>query len=282
MGSPVKKSMLFVLLDESGSMSGMNTDVIGSINKFIEDQRKLPDPAVIAIGVFTSQYPERVRFIRTMSDLKEVRLLSNEDYSPCGGTPLLDATGQSIQALDVDWAREKPDRCVFVTFTDGQENASTEFNRTKIKQMVQAREKSGLWNFLFLGTNIDSFLEGGTMGYTSNKMSNYVNTSVGTRSAIHKMSETVGTMRSFSNADFAAVGASADIGLGGNIAEDGSVSKGTDGAQKGFVDVTLGTIPGGYGNSPNPPLASMKPEDWTAQQSSALYDPKLDAWKPPA
>lgn len=296
MGNPVKKTMLFALLDCSGSMAGMEADVVGSINTFAEEQKKLPDPAVFGVAVFSSETEGMIKIIRPMVDLKEFKPLTRDSFAAIGGTPLLDATGKAIQTLDADWLREKPDRCVFVTFTDGMENASKEFNKDQIKSMIQSRERSGLWQFLFLGANIDAFSVGSAMGYTSNKMSNYVGSSIGTKSAIHRMSESVGTLRSASSEVFANVAAgSGDIGLGGDIAEDGTISKGTDGLQKGYVDKPvsyganapagnpwqLGSIAGGPINSPNPPLASLKPEDWAAQQSSALFDPKEEAWKPP-
>jgi hypothetical protein len=280
MGNPAKKSMLFVLLDESGSMSGMEGDVIGGVNKFIEDQRLLPDPAVLAIGVFGSHIQGMIKLVRPMTDLREVRLLTGEDYKPTGGTPLLDATGRSIQGLDSDWLREKPDRCIFVTFTDGMENASKEFSKDKIKSLIQSREKSGLWQFLFLGANIDAFAVGGSMGYTSNKMSNYVGTGIGTRSASYKMSQTVETLRNMDTESYAAAAAGiGDIGLGGDIAEDGTVSKVTAASHPGFgaFDAAAQTTK----PSSTPPEASMQPEAWKAQDSSALFDPKMEAWKPP-
>lgn len=278
MGNPVKKSMLYLLLDESGSMSGMAGDVIGGSNNFIEDQRKLPDPAVIGIAVFGSHIQGMIRIVRPMTDLREIKLLTEEDYMPTGGTPLLDATGKSILQLDTDWLREKPDRCIFVTFTDGHENASSEFTKDKIKSLIQSREKSGFWQFLFLGANIDAFSVGADMGYTSNKMSNYVGTGIGTRSATYKMSETVSNLRSMDAGGYAAAAAgNVDIGLGGDIAEDGTVTKVTAATHPGFGALDAAA----QAASKTPPDAAMKPESWTAPSSSALFDPKTEAWKPP-
>lgn len=284
MGNAVKKTMLLVLLDESGSMSGLKSDVIKGINNFIEEQRKLPDPAVLAIANFGGHIPGMINFIRPMTDLREVRLLTDMDYVPTGGTPLLDATGRSIQTLDADWAREKPDRCVFVTFTDGEENASTEFSVGKIKSLIEAREKSGLWSFLFLGANIDSFTAGGAMGYTRSKMSNYTANSAGLAGATYTMGQTVGNLRSMDAGNFASASAgNLDIGLGGDIQEDGSVTNkiGSQlGSQQGLGSGGTGlgssTIP-----SATPPAAAMKQESWEPPASSALFDPKVDAWKPP-
>ena len=47
--------------------------------------------------------------------------------------------------------------------TDGQENASHEWTRAKVKDRLDALKKNG-WTFLFLGANIDAFTEGATLG----------------------------------------------------------------------------------------------------------------------
>ena len=304
MGSPTKKAMLFVLLDRSGSMGGKEADVIGSINTFIEEQKKLPDPAVIAIANFSAEIPGMITFTRPMVSLAEIKPLTEDDYKPLGGTPLLDATGKAIQALDEDWKREKPDRCIFVTFTDGEENCSQEFTKQKIKNLIEAREKSGLWSFLFFGANVDSFLEASAMGYTVNKMSNYVASGVGTRNASATMSESVGTLRGMSAHGFACASAgNADIGLGKNIAEDGtqygnvqdnaSIGQGLADAltQQGKMPPPRG-LPTGWGPdlsktivpptvNQTPPAAAMAQPTWEPPTSSALKDPKITPWSPP-
>jgi len=275
MGSTVKKTMIMVLLDESGSMSDLRNDVIGGINSFIDDQRKLPDPAVIAIANFGTHIDKGIWFSRPMIDLKEVQKLTEADYAPNGGTPLLDATGRSILALDDDWRREKPDRCIFVCFTDGRENASQEFSKAKIKALQAAREKSGLWVFLFMGANIDSFAEGASLGYKMSNTANYTASPQGFRAAAKKMSESTYSLRGASVSDYAEASMGLmDIGLGGDIGEDGSVSKTTGGAS---VTVNTGPTP----PPGQPPAAAMVTEDWTAPTSSALFDPKMETWKVP-
>jgi hypothetical protein len=282
------KTMLFMLLDESGSMTNLRKDVIGTVNTFIEEQRKLPDPAVMAIACFGDHIQGGIKFIRPMIDLKEIAPLTDVDFVPNGWTPLLDATGGSIVSLDADWAREKPDRCVFSTFTDGQENASKEYTLGKIKSLIEAREKSGLWVFQFLGANIDSFATAQQMGYNSSHTANYTASSKGFAAAGETLSGSVGMLRNASDEVFVAAAAgAASIGLGGDIQEDGSVTNQVD------VKVTATTHPG-FGafdtraqqltrpSSTVPPVAALAPEvSWTPPTSSALFDPKVEAWKPP-
>jgi uncharacterized protein YegL len=290
MGAAVKKTMIYVLLDESGSMGSLRADVIGGINEFIDDQRKSPDPAVISIAAFGTHIDKDIRLVRPMVDLKEVQKLTEVDFVPNGGTPLLDAMGRSMLALDEDWKREKPDRCVFVSFTDGEENSSKEYTKTKIAALKASREKSGLWLFLFMGANIDSFHEAGAMGYARAATANFVATPKGFRAAVKKMSETTYSARGFSDAVYGAAAAgNVDLGLGGDIGEDGSVSINPGGAS---VTVTPGSsaLPPDPTLSPvldsrmkinQPPAAAMVAESWTPPTSSALFDSKLETWKVP-
>lgn len=276
MGSPVKKTMLFVLLDESGSMSGKEADVIGSINTLIDDQLKVPEPASMAIAVFGGHIPDMIKFVRPMTPLKDIQKLTPADYRPTGSTPLFEATGRSIQALDNDWVREKPDRCIFATFTDGQNTDHHEFTADKVKKMITAREKSGLWSFLFLGANIDSFTVGATMGYTTNKMSNYTASSRGIRGASATLSHSFRNLRTANAHAFAeASHGIGDIGLGGDIAEDGTVTK------VPLADLNIQPQSQSTAKTHIPPTAAMQQEPWTPPTSSALFDPKIEAWKPP-
>jgi hypothetical protein len=281
--------MLLVLLDESGSMSSLREDVIGSINKLIAEQRAVPEPACMGIAAFSSNSGSKsyddekmMRWIRPVASLGDLKPLELSDYNPDGWTPLLDASGMLITQADDLWREHKPDRCIFATFTDGQENSSKEYTKTKIKNLIQAREKSGLWVFQFLGANIDSFEEGGSLGYSAANTANYVNTGKGFAGAVRTMSHSFTTMRTSSDQVYAdyAVGASAS--LGGNIAEDGSLtSAGLPGASVNSTTVTTGVTPPG-GQPPGvPPAAAMQQESWDPPTSSALHDPKVTAWQPP-
>ena len=206
------KTMICLILDRSGSMQGRETDVIGGVNAFIEEQKKLPDPASIAFVRFDSEAIER---FRPMQALSEVKPLTREDYQPRGGTPLLDAIGATITKLDEDWKTESPERAIVVIVTDGQENASKEYTKAKIQSLIKARQDSGMWAFIYLGANVDAFAEAGSMGISMANTAGYTNTAAGTKSLYATASASVGRMRS--------TGATVAHNLGGNIGEDGGL-----------------------------------------------------------
>ncbi len=70
------------------------------------------------------------------------------DYTPRGGTALVDAMGYMINRLD---------RCegqkIMVVQTDGHENQSREFTASDIKTMISERQKRLDWQFFFLGAD---------------------------------------------------------------------------------------------------------------------------------
>lgn len=238
------KSMICLILDRSGSMQGRENDVIGGVNSFLDEQKKLPDPASIAFVRFDTEATER---FRPMQALAECQPLTKADYQPRGGTPLLDAIGKTIAQLDEDWKAEQPERAIVVIVTDGEENASREYKKAKIQEMVKARQDSGKWAFIYLGANVDAFAEAGSMGIYASNTAGYVNTAMGTKAMYAATSASVGMMRS--------TGATAALNLGGNIEEDGTVTQ-------------AGAVP-----LPPPPVAAQ----------SAWQEPKPTAtWAPPA
>lgn len=203
------KAMICLILDRSGSMAGREADVIGGVNTFIDEQKKLPDPARIAMVRFDSSAVER---FRPMQALAEVQHLTPSDYQPRGGTPLLDAIGKTLVDLEGDWKAEQPERAILVIVTDGQENESHEYTKAKIKEMIEARQASGKWAIVYLGANVDAFAEAGSMGIAMANSAGYQNTARGTMAMYSALSESVTSMR--------ATGATMAHNLGRDIGED--------------------------------------------------------------
>lgn len=214
------KTMICLILDRSGSMQGRETDVIGGVNQLIEDQKKLPDQACMTFVRFNTGHIER---FREMKPLADVEPLKPDEFKPRGGTPLLDAVGQTITQLDEDWKKEQPDRAIVVIVTDGQENASHEYTHGKIKDMIQARENSQKWSFIYLGANVDAFKEGGAIGVRAVNTANYTSSAKGTGSLYRNLSASMSAKRQATTDYTFTAGITA--GLGGTIREDGTVDK---------------------------------------------------------
>lgn len=210
------KTMMCLILDRSGSMGGRETDVINGVNTLLEEQKKLPEEASIAFVRFDTEAVER---FRPMGLLAECKPLDKTEYQPRGGTPLLDAVGKTIVDLDEDWKREQPDRAILVIVTDGEENASREYTKAKVKEMIESRQASGKWAIIYLGANVDAFHEAGSLGISAFNTAGYQNTARGTKAMYNATSASLMSMRS--------TGRMTADNLGGNIDEDGDVKKAT-------------------------------------------------------
>lgn len=177
--SPVNLS---VLLDRSGSMVSIATDMMGGFQTFIEEQRQAPGAARISLVQFDGQDPFEV--LIDGEDLRTTRLDARK-YLPRGNTPLLDAVGRMIARVDAGVAERKAlgledeDQVVLI-ITDGLENASTEYTLAAVKGLIEARRAAG-WVFVFLGADQDSFAEGGRLGFSASNRRDWDKSSEGTK-----------------------------------------------------------------------------------------------------
>jgi len=160
-----------VILDRSGSMSGMVEDMTKGFDQFIREQRKIPGECRVSLVQFDTV---SIDSVYTALPLKEVPPLA---LLPRGGTPLWDAVGRTVQQTGERLAAmpeaDRPERVLCIVITDGQENSSREWSAEKVREVVKHQQEVYKWTFLFLGANIDSFAEGGRMGVAQAYSSNY-------------------------------------------------------------------------------------------------------------
>lgn len=148
------------ILDKSGSMQGAEKDTIGGYNGYINDFKA--KNAKITTVLFNDQY----EMITKRQDVNEVPKLTEKQYFVGGCTALLDAIGKSIKFME----REKAEKVIFIITTDGYENASCDFNKEQIKEMIQGHKE---WEFMYIGADIDSYSEGESIGIARSKIANY-------------------------------------------------------------------------------------------------------------
>jgi hypothetical protein len=161
-----------VLLDRSGSMSSIASDVVGGFTEFVESQRQGAGQAVLSLVQFDSQSIDTLFTARPVHEVKVP-----VEFHPRGSTPLLDALGQTIVAtgarLRAMPETRRPGRVIFVAITDGLENASQQYALAKIREMIQHQESVYKWDFVYLGANVDAFAESEPMGFASHKAGSF-------------------------------------------------------------------------------------------------------------
>jgi Mg-chelatase subunit ChlD len=179
-----------VLLDRSGSMESMRSDVIGGFNGLIAEQQADGPDARITLVQFDSQDPQEI--LIDARRITQARPLSMATFVPRGGTPLLDATGQLIARASVRQQErqvlgKRPEVITFITITDGEENQSREYGRRDILRLVKEKEAHG-WTFAFLGAGLDAYAEAGAMGYDSRSVQAFAPDGTGAQMAFQSLS----------------------------------------------------------------------------------------------
>lgn len=185
------KTLISLILDRSGSMAGKESDVIGGVNRFIQEQRKTEGEALASIRTFADYSTHLVR----NAPLSECPVLSTQNYVPMGGTALLDAVGDEISTLNSEWSTQWPDRAIVVVVTDGEENTSTRYTKGRIQELISQREASGKWNFIYLGASLNAFAEAKAYGFAFSGVAQYVDSRIGTQTAYSAASASVSALR---------------------------------------------------------------------------------------
>lgn len=171
---PIKKSKvdITIVLDRSGSMGSIKSDVIGGYNSFIAEQKKTLKGMDVRIGLV--QFDDIYENVYEGKKLSDVEDLTSAIYVPRGTTALLDAIGKTITSIEDRISKEKvkTDLVIVAVMTDGEENSSEEYSRDVIFSLIEGKKakKRGKakWQFVFLGANQDAIKNGGTMGFDKN------------------------------------------------------------------------------------------------------------------
>ena len=115
---------LVMILDRSGSMSGLEADTIGGFNGMIEKQKKEEGEAYVSVILFD----DNSEVLLDRVDIQKVEPMTDRQYYVRGCTALLDAVGGAIHHIGNvhKYAREEdvPEKTIFIITTDGMENAS--------------------------------------------------------------------------------------------------------------------------------------------------------------
>lgn len=166
------------VMDKSGSMGGLERDVTGAYNSFVDEHKKIKNKKIKISTVFFDHTYESI-FVN--EDLANAKLREGQ-YRVSGSTALLDAFGLAITTEDRRLenlpAEARPCKVIFVVATDGEENSSIEYTASKIQTLVSARQERG-WEFLFFGANIDAFAAGGSYGIRKENIQQFDSTSEG-------------------------------------------------------------------------------------------------------
>ncbi len=193
----MKKNLteLVFILDMSGSMHALTNDTIGGYNNLLEKQRSGEGEALVSTVLFNTE----TTVLHDRVDMRNAHPITRQEYTPCGGTALLDALGGAIHHIGNvhKYARSEdvPEHTLFVITTDGQENASNRYSADKVRQMIRRQKEKYGWEFLFLGANIDAVETAERYGIAPERAVQFHNDAEGVSLNYRVLSETVAQVR---------------------------------------------------------------------------------------
>jgi len=177
-----KKMFVSFTLDETGSMQSVKSQTIDGFNEYLATLKadKNANDIRFALTKFNS---DKVDVVYDGVGLDKVENLTDKTYQPASLTPLYDAIGLTIKALETKLNSKKQQKVLVVIQTDGQENHSKEFDSVGIFALIDEKKKAG-WTFVFLGADQDAWITGQKLGLDMGNVVSY--NSAQTKGVFHR------------------------------------------------------------------------------------------------
>jgi uncharacterized protein YegL len=202
----LKKNVLLdytFVLDASGSMSGEIAEVLDEVNRQIRELKSKYEeserPCRVTIVKFDTVYTV-LRDSERIQNLQEITL---EEYFAGGMTALYDAIGLAVKRADarVNFKVRRGDAEVLVVvFTDGGENASSEFTGHDIQALLKDYQEREGWDIALIGTDISAIHDMERRSMKRDMMRKYKSNEK--RRALYNLSSSVSDYYSVSDSKF--------------------------------------------------------------------------------
>jgi hypothetical protein len=152
---------LLLIIDRSGSMESIRTEMVGSLTTLLRDQAA--QPGLLTVDVVT--FDDRIETTHVQADPRTIEIA----LQPRGMTALHDAVGIGVSEFGARLAampeHARPGTVLVVVATDGMENASREWKPKSVKGLLDQQRESYGWDFVFLGANQDAITTGAELGF---------------------------------------------------------------------------------------------------------------------
>lgn len=171
--------LLIVIADESTSMQSIRQEMQDGLNRFVADRKSdlAPDGGSLSTRVTLYGFNETVKRVyqnRLVTDIPGYELVPN------GNTALLDAIGTAVDEEGARLARlpegVRPGKVIVLVVTDGFENSSRRYVRSKIREMVKRQEEEYGWTFIFMGADQDAITAGADMNISADVSYSFAST----------------------------------------------------------------------------------------------------------
>ncbi len=191
----LNKTHITVVLDRSGSMGIIRDATIEAVNGYVASQQAEDGECLLTLVQFDDQYQVDCASI----PIHEFTPLTFDTYQPRGSTALLDAIGRTILDNGRQFAamreENRPGTVLFVIQTDGQENASREFDMARINDLIAEHRDKYSWQFVFLGADQDAIASAGAMGIAAGSSLSYSHSATGQHAAFKAVAKNTSEFR---------------------------------------------------------------------------------------
>lgn len=201
--------LLALVIDESGSMQPRAAAVVEAVNALVDGYRD-QEGALVRLTSFAGHLAIHHRRVTPAKEAPRLAgpgepiLKTSFRYAPSGSTALLDAVSQTIDGIEVETKKERPERTLVAIMTDGQENDSRKTDLPTLRDRIERLRATGAMEFVFLGADIDAFLSAGGMGIPATNTAIYQGTAMGQARAVNVLASS--SQQYFNSGDIVGLG----------------------------------------------------------------------------
>jgi len=160
-GTAVAVTHVLMVVDMSGSMFALANDVRGGLNGYIANLKNDGNYYRMTITLFDTEFIPLV----VDASLAEVPELTETNYYPRGSTALYDAIGHTLGGFQSKHGTlGKNERALVVIQTDGLENSSRDFSKDQVRKLIEDREQTDRWGFMYMGAGPSAWAEADKIG----------------------------------------------------------------------------------------------------------------------
>ena len=199
---------IIFLIDRSGSMSIIKESVLSGFNNLIREQKKI-NVGETKLSLY--QFDTFFQCDYEMVDISDVSILTEDGFSPRGGTALYSSLGKLIadygKKLSSLEESKRPKRVLVVTITDGENNSvlleeKKQYTQQEVFDMIKHQQEKYSWEFAYIGANQDSWKVGNGLSIDGSKTLNYTANHSGSIAMFHTLNDSVTNYRCVASSSF--------------------------------------------------------------------------------
>lgn len=165
-----------ILVDSSGSMTSIASDMVGSLNQLVDENRELN--VLVTYSIFSEEYQP----IFADKPIKEVEQFQ---LKPDSSTALIESMCKMIdevgERLATKSEAERPEKVMFIVVSDGEENTSApEYTKERLLEKIKHQTEVFNWLFFYFGANQDAIAVARSYGIDAGKAIDFNADSEGT------------------------------------------------------------------------------------------------------